>query len=158
MSNVQPRPWTCPKKPAGQGRPVGRITKKRKSKAFKIMIPSLLFGALFIFGLIGYVLAILGKFPDSFFGLVIIAIILDSFSMILLKWTPSIGGYYKGNTRLMPARMVLLTLIALLQPVNLVLGNSDAVLCGFIMLFSLLSFYSYYYGKKSEGILWFRFY
>jgi len=122
------------------------------------MISSLLFGTLFIFGLIGYSFATLGKFPDSFFGLVILAIIIDCFSMTILKWTPNIEGYYKGNNRLMPARMVLLAFIALLQPVNLLLGNSDATLCGFIMLFSLLSFYSYYYGKKSEGILWFRFY
>ena len=95
-------------------------------------------------------MSINGYDTNPYFTIIIVMVIVSSLIFSTLNWKINIDGCYKGKLRLIKTRKVLLVVLLLLQLIDFTAykGNTDAVMLGIIMLFSMLSFNAYFYGKK----------
>lgn len=135
-------------------------TSKNKGIGFGQMFSGFYF-VMFTLATISYGLSFTRYFDDIY---IVVMFILFAFTippMIYFKWIrEEIKGCYSGAKRYLNVRRFALAIVVTMQPVNIFLfydSNKGAVLSGGVMLFSLLIFYSLFFGRKSERIIWFKF-
>jgi len=118
--------------------------------SFVMYVSSTFFYTMFLFGID----------VESYDGIIIAMTIIGSLLVTSLKWSKDVQGVYSGKHRFLTTRMVFLWINIAIIPINFIYftQNQTTIILGFSMVFSLLTFYSYYYGKKHGTLIWFKFY
>ncbi|WP_223912988.1 hypothetical protein [Geobacter sp. AOG1] len=113
--------------------------------------------AIFILSTIGFLLS-LGDTGSTSSAADLMLLIPMLFHFIWVKWAREITGVYKGKNRYVFLRSIILySIITLTIYAVITIKNMDSVGLIFLMLFSLILFYSYFFGKKNTGWNYFKF-
>jgi len=116
-----------------------------------------LYLVIFILSSIGFLLS-LGDTGSTSNNAAIMFLMPMVFHFIWVKWAREITGVYKGKNRHVFLRSTVLYSVVTLTIYEVIkIHNMDSVELVFLMLFSLILFYSYFFGKKNTGWNYFKF-
>lgn len=116
-----------------------------------------LYFVIFILSSIGFLLS-LGDTGSTSSAAEIMFLMPMIFHFTWVKWAREITGVYKGKKRYVFLRSIILySVMALTICAVITIKNMDSVGLIFLMLFSLILFYSYFFGKKNTGWNYFKF-
>jgi hypothetical protein len=116
-----------------------------------------LYFVIFILSSIGFLLS-LGDTGSTSSAAAIMFLMPMVFHFIWVKWATEITGVYKGKNRHVFLRSTVLYSVVTLTIYEVInIHNMNSVGLVFLMFFSLILFYSYFFGKKDTGWNSFKF-